>query len=94
MARVIPHHVVSLYYYILFLLYFYSPLCCLIILLYFIFIIFLFPIMLCNYIIVTLWVPSVTRHAFLMASTSLILKMFINFIIIANVCLFVFFYIM
>ena len=28
--------------------------------------------------------PSVTRHAFLMASTSLILNMFINFIIIVN----------
>ena len=37
-----------------------------------------------NYIIVTLWVPSVTRYAFLMASTSLILIMYINFIVNAN----------
>ena len=42
-------------------------------------------IYLVNYIIVTLWVPSVTRYAFLMASTSLILIMFINYIFIANV---------
>ena len=49
-----------------------------------IFSIYLYYIYLINYIIVTLWVPSVTRYAFLMVSTSLILNMFINFIIIAN----------
>ena len=37
-----------------------------------------------NYIIVTLWVSSVTRYAFLIASTSLILNMFINFIVVVN----------
>ena len=37
-----------------------------------------------NYIIVTLWVPPVTRYAFFMASTSLIFVMFINFIVIVN----------